>query len=164
MQKRTTVLLMIKNLFRRLPIVYVLGTVVASIGMIIFVSILPNTGYVEPSSGAGPTHIHTTLNVSAGNAKLVVPGDIGMNKLGGGHGNIHTHETDGVIHLESPIGESFTLAQLLDEWGIGSDESKLCTALAKKSSCSVAVVNKAGDTLTLDTVFVDNDELTLRLT
>ncbi len=145
---------------RQFPWIFILVVVLGSVGAIALVSMITKPGPVEfVDRATGPTHIHTTLNVFGDGVRQVVPGNIG-----GGHGALHTHDTSGVLHVESPIGGTSTLAHLLRQWGVGSDKDKLCTAVLSKPSCAIDVENQNGVALTLDTVLLDGDVLTLRLT
>jgi hypothetical protein len=60
-------------------------------------------------------HVHTHLDVFVDGHPLIVPALIGI------EGNsclywLHTHATNGVIHIESPQERGFTLGQFFDIW------------------------------------------------
>lgn len=62
-------------------------------------------------------HIHQHLDVWVNGKKVTVPALIGI------YANqfiteVHTHDTRGVIHVESPAKLDFTLGQLFGEWGV----------------------------------------------
>jgi hypothetical protein len=62
-------------------------------------------------------HIHEHLDVWVNGKKVAVPALIGI------YANqfiteVHTHDTRGVIHVESPKKRDFTLGQLFGEWGV----------------------------------------------
>jgi len=62
-------------------------------------------------------HIHQHLDLFVDGKTVTVPGGIGIS------GNsfispIHTHDTTGVIHVESPTKEEFTLGQFFAVWGV----------------------------------------------
>jgi hypothetical protein len=60
-------------------------------------------------------HWHERLLVQQGGKQLIVPAQIGF--LNGKICNIHTHLTDGIIHIETFSGvPKFTLGQFLDMW------------------------------------------------
>jgi hypothetical protein len=75
-------------------------------------------------------HIHTHLTVFVNGKQQQVPGGIGIPDAvssptqGGGSfifsGKclywVHTHTGDGIIHVESPKVETYTLGQFFDEW------------------------------------------------
>lgn len=62
---------------------------------------------------AGARHIHPTLRVSVRGRPVTVPANMG---LGATMAPIHTHEPDGVIHVEG-AGDP-TLAKVLALWGV----------------------------------------------
>jgi len=62
-------------------------------------------------------HIHAHLDVYVNGKKVAVPAGIGI------YANaflteLHVHDTTGVIHIESPKKQDFTLGQLFGEWGV----------------------------------------------
>lgn len=65
----------------------------------------------------GAVHLHAHLSVIERGSPVVIPEDVGQ-PLGGGCAYwLHTHRTDGVIHVESPVVRSFTLGEFIDVWG-----------------------------------------------
>ena len=67
-------------------------------------------------------HIHQHLDVRVNGRAVIVP--IG---LGFGFGSddkvhfispVHTHDVDGIIHVESPVRRDFTLGDVFDVWGL----------------------------------------------
>lgn len=69
-------------------------------------------------------HIHQHLDVFVDGESVTVPGGIGVN------GNsfispIHVHDTTGVIHVESPTKEQFTLGQFFAVWGVRFTPTRL---------------------------------------
>jgi hypothetical protein len=65
------------------------------------------------------THYHSHLDVFVNGKRITVPAQIGIN-LGAGYiTELHTHDTRGVIHVESPKeNDHFTLGQFVAEWGV----------------------------------------------
>src|SRR2546423_636195 len=57
-------------------------------------------------------HIHQHLDVYVNAKKVTVPAQIGIDANQGFLTELHTHGTDGIIHVESPSNTSFTLGQL----------------------------------------------------
>jgi len=60
-------------------------------------------------------HIHAHLDIFVGGDSLTVPAGIGINDNTCLHW-LHTHQPDGVIHIESPKERDFTLGQFIDIW------------------------------------------------
>src|SRR5881396_2786681 len=71
-------------------------------------------------SAEGTTlHIHQHLDLYVNGTKQVVPAQIGI--LTSPHvvfSPLHTHDTTGIIHVESPTVRSFTLGEFFDVWGV----------------------------------------------
>jgi hypothetical protein len=65
------------------------------------------------------THYHSHLDIFVNGKKVTVPADIGINIGAGYLTELHTHDTRGVIHIESPKkNDHFNLGQFLAEWGV----------------------------------------------
>lgn len=74
-------------------------------------------------------HIHTHLDVIVNDHAYTVPGAIGI------PGNqcfywLHTHSTDGIIHIESPRQMNFTLGQFIDIWDHTQHDPTLSASIA----------------------------------
>ncbi len=64
-------------------------------------------------------HIHCHLTVYINGKRVVIPQYIGIegnSKSVSCYYWLHTHATDGIIHVEAPAGHSFTLANFLNVW------------------------------------------------
>ena len=65
-------------------------------------------------------HDHVHLDIWVDGTKETVPAYIGI--AGGanstGLSSLHTHDSSGVIHIESPAGRRFTLSQVFNEWNV----------------------------------------------
>lgn len=74
-----------------------------------------------PEEGVA-THIHSHLDVFVDGKRVTVPAGIGINEGANYLTELHTHDTRGVIHIESPEeNDSFTLGQFVAEWGVYLD-------------------------------------------
>ncbi len=66
-------------------------------------------------------HIHQHLDIYVNGKHVTVPGLIGVKAKKGGTldfiTELHTHATDGVIHLESPEAQAYSLGQFFGVWG-----------------------------------------------
>jgi len=75
-------------------------------------------------------HIHAHLTVFVNGAPRQIPGGVGIQRpvvsqtpvgpyVGGGSCFfwLHTHASDGIIHIESPIERTYTLGDFFDVWG-----------------------------------------------
>src|SRR5438128_427007 len=81
-------------------------------------------------------HIHPQLNVTIDGKKAIVPANIGiepslwkdhsldqygmqsmnMNMVMPGIAPLHTHDTSGIIHVESSVYRTYTLGEFLNNW------------------------------------------------
>jgi hypothetical protein len=67
-------------------------------------------------------HIHQHLDLFVDGKPVKVADDIGIDPSGGFISPIHTHlQTQGVIHVESPTQERFSLGQFFAVWGVRLD-------------------------------------------
>jgi hypothetical protein len=84
------------------------ATAVAQAGLVL----LPNETLAR--------HDHAHLDIWADGKSVAVPAYIGIQ--GGatatGLSSLHTHDSSGVIHIESPAGDRFTLGQVFNEWNV----------------------------------------------
>ena len=69
-------------------------------------------------------HIHSHLTIYIDGKPSPLPQGIGIpvNQQSGQATCLywlHTHDTSGVIHMESPVNQTYTLGQFLDEWNQG---------------------------------------------
>ncbi len=59
-------------------------------------------------------HIHPHLTIISNGNNAIVPADIGI--LSTCLYWIHTHDSSGTIHIESPVVKNYTLGQFIDIW------------------------------------------------
>jgi len=73
-------------------------------------------------------HYHVHLDVIANGKKVVVPPGIGFviqNGRATALTELHTHDTSGIVHIESAQDEPYTLGQVFTEWGVALDAKQL---------------------------------------
>jgi hypothetical protein len=63
-------------------------------------------------------HIHAHLDVVINGTAVQVPSDIGVDDARQKISPLHSHDTTGVIHIESPTPTTFTLGQFFTEWEV----------------------------------------------
>lgn len=68
-------------------------------------------------------HIHEHLDVFVNGQKVTVPALIGITSSF--ITEVHTHDTSGIIHIESPKSRKFILGQFFGEWGVRLNASCL---------------------------------------
>ncbi|MEO5646104.1 MAG: hypothetical protein ABIO57_03500 [Candidatus Paceibacterota bacterium] len=63
-------------------------------------------------------HIHQHLDMLIDGQVVPVPTHIGIDQADQFIATIHVHDTSGIVHVESPIVQTFTLGQFFDIWGL----------------------------------------------
>jgi hypothetical protein len=63
-------------------------------------------------------HVHQHLDLYVNGKHVSVPAGIGITLDRTAITQVHTHDTSGVIHVESPTRRSFTLGEFFGEWGV----------------------------------------------
>ncbi len=63
-------------------------------------------------------HIHQHLDIFIDGQSVAVPAGVGINQAGQFISPVHVHDDTGVIHVESPQEQTFTLGQFFDIWGV----------------------------------------------
>src|ERR1051326_4686973 len=82
---------------------------------------MKSAGLDELSSEGTALHIHQHLDLVINAKNIPVPAEIG---IGGNFiSPLHTHDTTGVIHVESPVIKDFKLGQFFTEWGLQFTDS-----------------------------------------
>ena len=77
-------------------------------------------------------HYHPRLEITIDGQPVQVPANIGVDPSTGAMSALHTHETDGTIHIEADtVGEVFTLGQLFTEWGVKLTSTQIGGVTAK---------------------------------
>lgn len=61
-------------------------------------------------------HIHAHLTIYVNGQRMTAPAGVGIAPDSSCFYWLHTHNTDGVIHIEAPSGSAFTLKNFLDIW------------------------------------------------
>jgi hypothetical protein len=108
-------------------------------------------------------HIHAHLDVYANGSPVQVPSDIGVDDANQKISPLHTHDTTGVIHIESPDkNATFTLGQFFTEWqvSLGTDHmGGLATDATHHLTVYVNGTARTGDPASV--VLAGHDEIAL---
>lgn len=107
-------------------------------------------------------HIHAHLDVIVDGGAVTVPADIGIDTAHNEISPLHTHDTSGVIHVESPVTADFTLAQFMTEWNVrlsATTLGSLTTGDGKQLKVYVNGRERGGDPGAL--ALHDHDEIAL---
>ncbi|MFG2949304.1 hypothetical protein [Streptomyces adustus] len=86
-------------------------------------------------------HFHTHLDVLADGKPVVVPADIGIDLQTDQISPLHSHDTDGVIHVESPVKADFSLGQFMTEWGVALTQDSIGGLKAGNGNTLRAYIN-----------------------
>jgi len=146
------------------------------IGIIILIGILfAWSGIAAHQKGAGQTtrevalscttdaattfHIHPHLEININGEAVVVPADIGITNTC--MHPIHTHDTTGTIHIESPVQRDFTLGDFFAVWDKPFSKDQILDFKADAThTITVTVDDKPVDTFE-NTVLHDNDRIVI---
>lgn len=89
-------------------------------------------------------HYHAHLDVIVNGSKVTVPAGIGF-VLDHGQATgitvLHTHDTSGVIHIESASNKAYTLGQVFTEWGLALSASQVGSYMVDATHSVAAYVD-----------------------
>ncbi|HUR86207.1 MAG TPA: hypothetical protein VMY78_12760 [Solirubrobacteraceae bacterium] len=68
-------------------------------------------------------HIHQHLDIFVEGKAVTVPANVGIDASGKFIAALHTHDTDGILHVESPTASSYSLGQFFAVWGLRLDRN-----------------------------------------
>jgi hypothetical protein len=127
-------------------------------------------------------HVHAHLDVFVDRVPVEIPGGIGIeitdpavkyfppNEYGGIPEDgceqvcispLHTHDADGVIHVEAPAEGQFTLGQLFEEWAVRLDASCVDEYCAPDTPVAVYVDGQPQSGNPADIVIRDLQEIAI---
>jgi hypothetical protein len=70
-------------------------------------------------------HIHQHLDVYVDGRKVTLPANVGISVAEGFLSPLHTHDTSGIIHVESHTANEFSLGQVFGVWGVPLNRTTL---------------------------------------
>lgn len=79
---------------------------------------LADIGLPALASEGVALHTHQHLDIFINNQAVTIPARIGIGPDNSFISPIHTHDTTGFIHVESPTVTTYTLGQFFDIWGV----------------------------------------------
>lgn len=98
-------------------------------------------------------HYHAHLDVLVDGEPVQVPANIGVDPASGSMSGLHTHSSDGLIHIEaSRVGQTFTLGQLFTQWNVRLTDDQI-GSLEAGDDKSLAVYAD-GEKVTVDPAMV----------
>ncbi len=84
-------------------------------------------------------HIHQHLDLVINGETITVPAAIGI--ATSFISPLHTHDTTGILHVESPVQKDFTLGQFFDEWGVDFNDNCLANNCVDDTHKLIVFVN-----------------------
>jgi hypothetical protein len=70
-------------------------------------------------------HIHALLHVFVDGKPVPVPSQIGIDQADQYLAPLHTHDSSGIVHMESAVQTQFTLGEFFAVWGVRFTDSQL---------------------------------------
>ena len=77
-----------------------------------------------PPVGDDSYHAHALLTVYRDGKQVPVPADLGFDERGA-HSSLHTHTSDGVIHMEADDPYPYTVSHVMTTWGLAFGADRL---------------------------------------
>ena len=84
-------------------------------------------------------HIHQHLSISVDGKAITVPAELGIDETAQQLSALHTHDTSGILHVESPLQRTFHLDQAFAEWDVRLAKGAIGPYVAGKDGTRLAV-------------------------
>jgi hypothetical protein len=78
-----------------------------------------------PAVGAETFHLHASLRVYVDGKPVPVPQNIGIDSATQTIASLHTHDAEGIVHMEADSEFDFTLGQFMAVWGVAFSKDRL---------------------------------------
>lgn len=99
-------------------------------------------------------HYHVHLDILIDGEPIPVPANIGVDPASQSMSALHTHEEDGIVHIEaSEEGQAFTLGQLFTEWNVRLAPDRIGGLVAGDGNTFEAYVN--GDKVSTNPAMIE---------
>ncbi|MSR86198.1 hypothetical protein EXS74_02285 [Candidatus Woesearchaeota archaeon] len=102
-------------------------------------------------------HIHPQLNININGEDVVIPTNIGLTS--GIMRPLHTHDTTGEIHVESPCERDFVLGDFFDLWGKTFTSTCILDSCVDENHTLTMYVNGIESTEYRDLILKDKNEI-----
>lgn len=79
--------------------------------------------FMDGGHSTSQLHIHVYLTLRYNGQPVTMPANIGI--VDGRMAVLHTHAVDGTVHIEGPIGRTYTLGQFFAVWGVSLDGARV---------------------------------------
>lgn len=104
-------------------------------------------------------HIHPEIYININGKNESIPKDIGIKP--GCMTSIHTHSSDGIIHVESPVAKDFTLGDFFAVWQKDFSRDKLLDYRVNQDSKIIVSVNGEEVDTYENTILKDKDKIVI---
>lgn len=104
-------------------------------------------------------HIHPELKIVIDGVEQAIPSEIGITD--GCMHPLHTHDTTGKIHVESPVKKDFTLGDLFAVWNKPFDATHILDKTTDATHVIEVTINDKPVTTFENTVLVDLDKIVI---
>jgi hypothetical protein len=93
-----------------------------------------------PQSDVG-YHVHVVLRIYVDGKQVTVPEKIGIDSAEEFLAPLHTHDTSGIVHIESTAVYPFKLGQFFTIWGVKFTNTQIGSYVAGKGNVLSVYVN-----------------------
>jgi len=104
-------------------------------------------------------HIHAGLRIIINGEEVKIPAGVGI--VGDRERILHTHEPNGVIHIESPVIRDYTLGDFFKVWGMRLTDTCILEYCNNETHRLIMLVNGVPQENIKDYVLRDGDAITL---
>lgn len=160
---------------RTLRIASFLLVVAALIIILAYSGVFASLGQVPPANDNQQMvmHIHPRLEIIIDNHKVTIPASVGItsaiwkdhsiDRYGmTGMAPLHTHDSSGVIHVESAVLGNYTLGQFFAVWGVQFNESCIMDKCSTGGGSLVVLVNGVRNYEFRNLVLRDGEQITIQ--
>lgn len=102
-------------------------------------------------------HIHPVLKITVIGQNQVIPANVGI--TASCMHSIHTHDTSGTLHVESPVKKDFTLGDFFAIWGKEFNGNRILDLKADQNHPIRVIVNGTAVDTYENTVLRDKDKI-----
>ncbi len=124
----------------KIAAIFLVTIAILLVSINLYQSKYPSTNIVESSEiPTGPIHWHPHLTIIIDGKEQAIPPNIGLD--GPVHSPIHTHDPDGIIHLENnnPTEKTMRLGTLFELWGKEFNQNQIFQYTTEQGNLSMSV-------------------------
>ena len=111
---------------------------------------------IDPGAGLA-LHIHPSVEIEVLGDRIIIPANMGITNQG--MRAIHTHNFDGVLHVESPYPHQFYLADFFKIWGRNFNPQCIFEHCSDQDHSLKVYVNDIESNLIEDLPLVDKERI-----